>query len=270
MANKSNFWQLWAPHLVYLEDNHLDLRTINALVEKISSPVLVVGGGQGLLVNELQKKGLQVDGVDSSPEMVKYAEQRRGVKLVLTDGSSLPFADGNYSTSIIATGVIDFLDDDNQIRQIIEETRRVTRKTGRLLIAFYKIHPVTEKFLKHIGIVTDQGTLRHRRLFEMSRLEPKDFIAAIRKDTNLSLLSVIAALIRLQLFLPKQERILTKNLSMLLKSAKNADELIASVSESIPYRNRDSIDALFKRLDIPINELLDFETCFVVDIGNNV
>ncbi len=270
MANESNFWQLWAPHLVYLEDNHLDLRTINALVEKISSPVLVVGGGQGLLVNELQKEGFLVDGVDSSPEMVKLAEQRRGVKLVLTDGSSLPFADGSYGTSIIATGVIDFLDDDNQIRQIIDETRRVTGKEGKLLISFYKIHPVTERFMKRIGIVNDQGTLRRRRLFELSRLDPKDFIAAIRKDTNLSLFSIIAELIRLQLFLPEQERILTKNLSMILKSADNADELIASVSESIPHRNRDSIDALFKKLDIPINELLDFETCFVVDVGINI
>ena len=93
MANETNFWKLWAPHLVYLEDNHLDLRTIGALSEKIVSPVLVVGGGQGLLVHELQKKGFRVDGVDSSPEMVKLAEQRRGVKLILTDGSTLPFAD---------------------------------------------------------------------------------------------------------------------------------------------------------------------------------
>jgi hypothetical protein len=263
MANESNFWQLWAPHLVYLEDNHLDLRTINALVEKIASPVLVVGGGQGLLVNELQNKGFQVDGVDSSPEMVKLAEQRRGVKLVLTDGSTLPFADNSHETSIIATGVVDFLDDDNQIRSIIEETSRVSKKGGNLLISFYKVHPITEKFLERIGIITKHGTMRRRRLFELSRLEPMDFIAAIRKEANLSLFSAIAELIKLQLLLPKQERLLTKHLGTILKSADNADELINSVSEIIPYRNRESILALFKKLDLPIDELLDFETCFV-------
>jgi len=62
----------------------------------------------------LRKKGLHVDGVDSSSEMVRLAEQLRGIKLVHTDGSSLPFADENYATTIIPTGVVDFLDDEKQ------------------------------------------------------------------------------------------------------------------------------------------------------------
>jgi len=267
MTNTSDFWKTWAPHLSYLEDNHLDLRTINALVKKISAPVIVVGGGQGLLVNELQMHGLHVDGVDSCPEMVKFAEQRRGVKLVQTDGSSLPFADSSYDTAIIATGVVDFLDDENQIRQIIKETARVTKKTGRLLISFYNVHPVTERFLRRIGVITENGIMRRRRLFELNRLKPLDFISVVRKDGNLGLFSAIAELIKLQLFLPKQERILSKNLSMILKSADNADELIESVSEFIPHHNRGSIHALFKKLDIDINEFMYFDSCFVVDVG---
>jgi SAM-dependent methyltransferase len=267
MANEANFWQLWAPHLVYLEDNHLDLRAINALVDKISSPTLVVGGGQGLLVNELQKKGLHVDGVDSSPEMVKWAEQRRGVKLVLTDGSSLPFADNSYETSIIATGVVDFLDDEEKIRQIINETCRVTKNDGRLLISFYKLHPITEIFLKRIGIVTEHGTLRRRRIFSLSRLSPMDFIAAIRTDGNMSLFSAVFEAIKLQLLLPKQERVMTKNLSMILKTADNADELIDSVSETNPYRNQESIVDLFRKLDMSITELMKFDACFVAEVS---
>ncbi|MGR9086140.1 MAG: class I SAM-dependent methyltransferase [Gammaproteobacteria bacterium] len=267
MANESNFWQLWAPYLSYLEDNHLDLRTINSLAVRIASPALVVGGGQGLLVDELQKKGLRVDGVDSSPEMIRMAEQRRGVKLVLTDGSSLPFADGSYNTSIIATGVVDFLSDEAHIRRIIQETRRVTQNGGKLLVSFYKVHPVTERFMKRTGLITQQGSLRRRRIFELSRLGPKDFLDAIRKEGNLGLWSALVELIQLQLFLPSQERLLSKNLHRILKTAQNADDLIASVSEAVPYRTEDSILALFEQLNLPVLELIDFTGCFVADIG---
>lgn len=267
MTNAANFWQLWAPHLALLEDNHLDLQTINRLADKISQPILIVGGGQGLIVHALRKKGLHVDGVDSSSEMVRLAEQRRGIKLVHTDGSSLPFADESYATTIIATGVVDFLDDEKQIRQIINEARRVTKKGGSLLVSYYKVHPAAEKFLKRIGIITENHVMRRRRLFELSRLAPSQFIATIRQDGNLSLCGAIAELLRLQWFLPKKERMLSTTLSRILKTADNTDELIGSVSEATPYHTRESISTSCKKLNLPVNALMDYETCFIVDVG---
>ena len=266
MTNKSNFWQLWAPHLALFEDNHLDLRTINIIADKISQPVLIVGGGQGLLVNALRKKGLHVDGVDSSSEMVRLAGQRRDIKLVHTDGSSLPFADESYATTIISTGVVDFLDDEKQILQIINEARRVTKK-GSLLVSYCKVHPAAENFLKRIGIITENHIIRLRRLFELSRLAPPKFIAAIRQDGNLSLCGAIAELLRIQWFLPKKERLLSNTMSKILKTADNADELIGSISEAIPHHTRESISTSCKKLKLSVNTLMDYERCFVVDVG---
>ncbi|PPK72172.1 methyltransferase family protein [Methylobacter tundripaludum] len=267
MTNKSNFWQLWAPHLALFEDNHLDLRTINIIADKISQPVLIVGGGQGLIIDALRKKGLHVDGVDSNSEMVRLAEQRRGIKLVHTDGSSLPFADESYATTIISTGVVDFLDDEKQILQIINEARRVTKKGGSLLVSYYKVHPVAEKFFNRIGIITENHIMRLRRLFELSRLPPSKFIADIRQDGNLSLCGAIAELLRIQWFLPKKERLLSNTMSKILKTADNADELIGSAPEAIPHHTRESISTLCKKLKLSVNTLVDYEMCFVVDVG---
>lgn len=112
MADIERFWNAWAPYLSYIEDNHLDLANIKTLDRIISDPVLIVGAGQGLLVEQLKKTAHKVDGVDLSPEMVKYAWTRRGLRLIEADGRKLPFADNTYATTIIATGVVDFLNDE--------------------------------------------------------------------------------------------------------------------------------------------------------------
>ncbi len=63
-TNTSIFWETWAPYLSYVENNHLDLDCIKQLRDAISDPVLVVGAGQGLLVEELQKVGIQLTQVN--------------------------------------------------------------------------------------------------------------------------------------------------------------------------------------------------------------
>ncbi|MFM8332654.1 MAG: class I SAM-dependent methyltransferase [Candidatus Methylumidiphilus sp.] len=269
MPNTVRFWDAWAPHLSHLENNHLDIQTINILLKGISGSVLVVGGGQGLLVDELRKKGLIADGVDSSAEMVKLAKQRRAIDLLHTNGRYLPLADASYGTSIIATGVVDFLNDEKEIRCIMEEAIRVTQQGGRLIVSFYKVHPVAENFLRRIGIITENGVMRHRKLFEMSRLEPSALVSLIRQQANVGLCGAIFELAKLQLFLPQKERILSQNLSMILKSSDNAEELIEAVSESIPYHNPESISALFKKLNLPIDGVMVFDTCFIVNVVLN-
>ena len=92
---------------------------------------------QGLLVERLQKSGHKFDGVDLSPQMVRHAEMRRGVKLIEADARSLPFASETYNTAIIATGVVDFLEDDGQIGLIVNEARRVTEDSGKVLVGFH-------------------------------------------------------------------------------------------------------------------------------------
>ena len=83
MSDKLKFWEAIAPYLFYLEDNHLDLDSINKLMDLIDGPVLIVGAGQGLLVEELKKKGYTVDGVDIIPLMINYAKENFKEELYL-------------------------------------------------------------------------------------------------------------------------------------------------------------------------------------------
>jgi hypothetical protein len=199
--------------------------------------------------------------------MVEYAEARRGLTLVQADAADLPFNDDGYATTIIATGVVDFMKDEEQIRRILHETIRVTEATGKVLVAFYKVHPAAEKFFRRIGIIKEDGTMRHRRVFELSRQDPKSFISSVRTESNLSVLEAMIHSLRMSFFLPPKERKLKRNMANILRSAPNADELLELVPETIPYRNSEAIAALFRRMDMPVNKLTVFDPCVVVDLA---
>jgi predicted TPR repeat methyltransferase len=124
-ARSSNFWDALAPYHSKLENSYLDLSSLRRIVHDIYPPVLVVGAGQGLIVAELQKKGVQCAGVDLSSEMIRYAKIRRGLDLVQAAASAMPFGKGSYRTIIYATGVVDFMSDEEEIRLILSEARRI-------------------------------------------------------------------------------------------------------------------------------------------------
>lgn len=261
----ATFWEAWSPHLADLEDNHLDLPAIEALGSAIGNPVLVIGAGHGLLVADLRNKGLRADGIDSCREMIAYACERRQVDLTEADAAELPFPSGCYQTALIATGVIDFLDDERQIRRIVDEAVRVTRTGGNVLAAFYKPHAAAERFLKRIGLITPEGRIRQRRIFELSRLDPWSFIRAVREDANLSLPAALAELLRMRLGLPKREQRTARNLARILKTAADPEKLIQAVPESIPYRREQDIKALFERLQTPVGRIWVFDPCIVIE-----
>ena len=101
--------------------------------------VLVVGAGQGLLVEELLKKGFQTDGIDLSREMIQYAKKRRGLTIIEADARAMPFGAGKYETIIYATGVIDFMANEDLIGTILNEARRVISHAGKVFVAFYRM-----------------------------------------------------------------------------------------------------------------------------------
>jgi cyclopropane fatty-acyl-phospholipid synthase-like methyltransferase len=275
MADVARFWETWAPYLSYFEDNHLDLANIKKLDGLISDPVLIVGGGQGLLVEQLQKSGHKVDGVELSPQMIKYAQIRRGLKLIEADARKLPFPDRTYNTSIIATGVVDFLDDDAQIGLIVNEARRVTQASGKVLVGFVGVYPAAERFCRRIGLFKNQGTLNQRTLnqrkvFELTRLSPFETLKIFRRDYQLGVFAALRELLVLQMFLPRKEKKLTKKLAQMWKVVDNPQDLINSAIESLPYRTEDEIRALFSRLRLPVVKLIGFGNCYVVQIGSIV
>jgi hypothetical protein len=113
MDRCSDFWNVLAQLHAEIEDTNFDLASARRLLPEIKSPVLVVGAGQGLIVEELRKHGCECDGVDLSSEMIRQAKLRRGITLVRADAKALPFPAGSYETIIYATGVVDFTADED-------------------------------------------------------------------------------------------------------------------------------------------------------------
>ncbi|MHC4316638.1 MAG: class I SAM-dependent methyltransferase, partial [Planctomycetota bacterium] len=169
MADTEHYWKRWSPYWVFLEDFFLDLEIINKLTIHIENPVLIIGAGQGLLVEELQKKGFQVDGVDLEPSMITYAQKRRGLNLIQANGKNMPFSDRSYKTS-------------------------VTDNSGKVFVAFYQYHPKVEKLFRYSGLITDKGVHLFRRMGEMTKLScdnPIGYIKAFKSEANVGYCSAL-------------------------------------------------------------------------------
>jgi len=78
----TDFWDALAPHHALLEENFFDVPSLRLLMNSLRGAVLVVGAGHGLIVAELQKQGFRCDGIDSSPEMIRQAQLRRGLTII--------------------------------------------------------------------------------------------------------------------------------------------------------------------------------------------
>ena len=267
MSDKLQHWGLWSPYWSYLEDNHLDLESIKKLASMTEEPALVIGAGQGLLVEELRSKGLHVDGIDAEPEMVTYAKKRRNLDIILANGKEMPFDDNTYKTSIIATGVIDFLDDEEQIRSILNEAMRVTVDNGKLFIAFYRWNPRGEDIMRYLGLITDENRWCFRKFYEVFRLSPIPGLRAAAKQANVSFFRTFLKFIPYQMHLPRREKEATKRWCEMWKHIDNPEELIQCIPDSVPYRDEESIRILFRNLDIPIKDMFKL-TCLIVQISN--
>lgn len=273
MVETKSYWTAWSPYWSYQEDFFLDLDAINKLSAFITNPVLIIGAGQGLLVEQLQKNDFTVDGIDLDPQMISYAKDRRGLDLIEANAKSMPFANDHYKTSIMATGVVDFIDDQEQIKLIINEALRVTDDSGKSFVAFYKYHPRVEALLKYTGIITDNSLLRFKKLAEMTMLSfenPVGFIRTVKNEAAVSFLSAFYVLMKAQLFLPKKEKRVSRKLSALWKRAKNEldnpQSLIDCLPELVPYRNGEQIRSLFKNLKFSIKNMYYYDSCTIVQL----
>ena len=273
MEETASYWAAWSPYWSYQEDFFLDLEAINKLSAFITNPALIIGAGQGLLVEQLRKKDFTVDGIDSDTQMISYAKKRRGINLIQANAKEIPFADDSYETSIIATGVVDFIDDEEQIKLIINEALRVTETSGRVFVAFYKYHPRVEALLKYTGIITDKSLLRFKKLSEMTILSfenPIGFISAVQKEANVGFLNALFVLMKAQLFLPKKEKRESRKIPALWKRVKNELDnpqlLIDCLPELIPYRDEEKIRSLFKNLNFTIKHMYFYDSCTIVQL----
>lgn len=265
MTHSSDYWDALAPHHSSIENNYLDLPSLRRIIHDIHQPVLVVGAGQGLIVAELHKNGFRSDGVDLSSEMIRHAKTRRGLKFVQADASAMPFEEGTYETIIYATGVVDFIGDEEQIRVILNEASRIIKPSGNIFVAFYKISAASENFLARLGLLRN-NVLSLRQTLEIYRLNPFQTMAWVAKKAETGYFRAGISSLRLWALSTMQEKRIAFNMQRIYRKIDHANSLINAAPERLPYRNEPEIRNLFKRLAIPIKKLEASGSCYIVQI----
>jgi SAM-dependent methyltransferase len=169
-ANEAKgWWDSWARYWEPLEDRHFGLAAMERVMRFISSPVLVVGAGHGIIVSALRERGLEVEGLDASEPMIAEAKRRRGLELVHGDARQLPFEAERFRSVIIASGVIDHHADEDDVGQILGEALRVLKPWGNLLVGFYRFDAKLEQVYRHIGVIEGRQYFA-KRLFDIGEL----------------------------------------------------------------------------------------------------
>ena len=263
--SQSEFWDALAPYHSAIENTNLDLPSIRRILHEIRQPVLVVGAGQGLIVEELQKNGLRCDGVDLNLEMIRFAKVRLGLDIIHADARALPFENGAYETVIYATGVVDFIGDEEQISAILKEGRRVTTPSGNLFVAFYKASAGFETFLQRVGLLKD-NVLLYRESLEMQLLPPHRTIALVARRAGVSYLRAATLLLGAWAGSTIQEKRVSFRMQKIVRKIARAKSIISWAPETLPYRNEAEIRNLFKRLAIPVRQFGSFGNCSIVKI----
>ena len=265
MSSSSDYWDVLAPHHLSIENNFLDLPSMRLIEADIRQPVLVVGAGLGLIVEGLRRKGFRADGVDLSAEMVRYAKLRRGITVVRADARALPFGELAYETVIYATGVIDFMRDEEQIALILDEARRVAGRSGKIFVAFYRFSAASEGFLTRLGLLSD-NVLSYRETIEVYRLNPFQAISWVAKRAETGYLRASILSLSSLALSTNTERGAAFAMQRLCRDTDHAESMIKAAPERQPYRNEPEIRDMFGRLAIPIKKLHTSRTCYIVQI----
>lgn len=101
--------------------------------------VLEVGCGTGTHLKFYQRAGCSVFGIDLSPAMLAIAKEKLGERtsLLLGDASQMPYSDAAFDLVVIIFALHEM---SASVRSaVIDETKRVLKKNGRVLIIDY--HP---------------------------------------------------------------------------------------------------------------------------------
>jgi len=273
MTSQAKWWSTWAPYWDVLEQRHFSPLVADALSPHIRGPCLVVGSGQGLVVEHLRGRGVATEGVDLERGMLTRGKARRGVAGILADARSLPFADSRFRTVIVASGVVDYLDDEAAIAAILSECRRVLAPGGALLVAFYKLPDEIRRIGERLGVVGD-GEYRLARLFEIQRTVKRSPLACVSKIaswTGRSRARVFLGFTRLGLLMPSSLKAENDRVDRVVALAAEAgvgeDALFASVPTRLPYRDAEAIRALLLFAGCPPRELVERDDCVICRLG---
>jgi ubiquinone/menaquinone biosynthesis C-methylase UbiE len=197
--------------------------------------------------------------------MIRHAKLRRGLTLVEADARAMPFADATYATTIYATGVLDFMGDEEDLRAILNEGRRVTKPSGNIFVAFYRVSRALERFLARVGLLKN-SFLSHRRSLEMYLLNPVQMVTWVANQAGISNFRAVILLFALSACTTIQEKSMTFRMQKIFRNPEVAKALLNAAPQQQPYRNEAEIRNLFKRLAIPIKQLRTLKSCWIAQV----
>ncbi len=136
--------------------------------------VLDVGCGAGRHALYLQRRGLEVVGIDASPRIVELARARgvRDVRLADACGR-LPFPDGAFDTVILLGNNLGIGGTPPRVQRMLRELHRVTSRRGRVLGSTRQpstTNPVHRRYLnRNVEKGRAVGQMRLRLVFNRAR-----------------------------------------------------------------------------------------------------
>jgi len=270
MNKANNLWTNLAPYWEFLENRHMNISVVENLLNELSSPVLIIGAGQGLLVKYLKEKGFTVVGLDLDKEMIKYAKERHSIDLIHGDASSLPFKNSSYKSVIISSGVVDYTDDKALIKRILDESIRVTAGHGKIFVAFYQITPNVERFYKKIGVIDKNKLFHYQRIFFIDENSSHPFrcIFQIMKWTSKGFFNIGFSWAKIGLTFPEELSNERENINKIFDLARknkfDPEILKKSFPDNIPYWNKIDVDNLLSSLGFLYNDIVKFDECMIV------
>ena len=163
-SGKTQFWNQAAGTKKFTHP--LDhARFTNALSR--DAHILDFGCGQGRLCAELMELGFRnVVGLDSSPEMIRAAQQVcPDFNFVVNDGARLPFAPGSFD-AVLLFAVLTCIPDDAAQKILLAEFKRTLRPGGLLLVSDYPLQTDARNLERYARFAHEPGGYGSFRLPE--------------------------------------------------------------------------------------------------------
>jgi SAM-dependent methyltransferase len=129
----SRYFEIEDRHWWFVGRREVFLRVLDAHLppsDGSSRRILEVGCGTGTMLGHLARYGA-AEGVDASPEAVRFCRERGIDRVTEADGVPLPFEDASFDL-VTALDVIEHVEGDGEL---LAELRRITKPGGTLLVS---------------------------------------------------------------------------------------------------------------------------------------
>ena len=271
MLDSFNWFIKCAPFWDKIENRHLSTYIVEKIERYIESPALIIGAGQGLIVEYLLQKGFIADGLDILDEMIHYAKERHNIDLIKGDANNLPFADNSYKSVIIATGVVDYNPDIKSIERILSEALRVTAIGGNMFVTHYRIPPNIERVYRDVGIIDNNNIYRMRRTVDIDRVPKSNPIPGaklLQKWRGISFFQAMVAWTKVGITLPKELKAEQSFFHKFSEEAKKyditEDELQLAMPDELPYKTEAEVMEMYRNLCLVHNEFVKLDDAYMV------